>query len=281
MTEETASQGTDQTEQPISAPRPALRTFAFVFIDLTTDTTPANLKPGPWLTKIEQALAKEINGPWAASHGTSANFRTGSGPDDRTPSEIAIHLRDTIPEAPGALAYHAVTNGVPDIEIGCDLFDTVVDGSNGQEAMSSGIDHEIKELMLDAGANQWADLQDGSGMMRAHEACDTVQNTGHAGEHGVWLSNFLLASAFIPGAPAPWDYQGVMQSQDDYSNGYEIQAGSPQDISQVSGNGIHEIKGLHAVGRRCTFARIGDMSEKTRKRKAHRWSRTYRRGVRL
>lgn len=237
--------------------------ICFVLIDLTTDATPAEMRPAAFLQAIADALSAQVNNEWADAWGTGAVVRVGSGPDDRSATEVAINLRDTIPEAPGALAYHQVTNGVPDIEVGVDLFSSLTDGI---ESVSSGISHEVLETLGDAGANGWKEK--GTGIMGAEETCDPVQNTGYQGAGGVSLSNFVLPSYFVPGSAGPWDYLSVMASQDDISNGYEIQAPSPTNVTQA-GKDL-AAKGLPIRG---TIRKV--------ERKRHPYSRTYRRGVRL
>jgi hypothetical protein len=265
----------------VNAPHPAvLPQFSFVFVDLTTTATADLMKPARVFDALIADLEEQIDGPFAGAFGSViCRFRVASAPEDRDPGEVAVNFRDTIPEAPGALAYHTVTNGVPDIEIGVDLFTNLNDD---QDSVSSGVSHEILELLGDAGANGWKDLQDGSGLTRAEELCDTVQNTGYRGGHGCWMSNFLLPSAFVPGADAPWDHLGIMISQDDYSSGYEVQATAPTDAQQVVGGITKERHGLVYVGGRFIFARGADrLTFLQKRRKSHPYSRTYRRGVRL
>src|SRR5258708_294205 len=148
--------------------------YALVFLDHTTEATPSAMRPAPVFQKLIDALLEQINGPFAASHGAvTVNIPIGSGPEDRAPGEIPVNSRDTSPEAPNALAYHKTTNGVPDIEIGVDLFSSLLDGP---ESMSGGVSHELLETLGDAGANEWSDLQDASAQTRARENCDAVQN---------------------------------------------------------------------------------------------------------
>ena len=77
--------------------------------------------------------------------------------EDRQRGDIAAHFRDNIPEAPDALAYHTVTDGIPDIELGCDLFSSL--GDEG-DSLSSGAGHEVLELLLDPGDVDPAGSQD-------------------------------------------------------------------------------------------------------------------------
>lgn len=261
--------------QPATPPSP---NYCFVLIDLTTSTTPDALRPAPIFDALMADLQEQIDGPYAAARGkVTTSFRVGAGPDDRGPGEIAIHFRDTIPEAPSALAYHTVTNGIPDIEIGCDLFTTLKDGP---DSLTGGVSHEVLETLGDPGGNGWKDLQDASNKTRAEENCDIVQNTGYVGSHGCYLSNFIYEALFIPGAPPPYDYLGVLQSQTDRSNGYEILATAPTDGAPVQGF-LGEGQNLHE-GHHVHLAEDSTpLTELQLRRKAHPYSRTYRRGVRL
>jgi hypothetical protein len=243
--------------------------YPFVLIDHTTAATPANLAPASDFNLFIEAWLEQINGPFAAAWGgVSVAFRVGSGPDDRQPNEIAINFRDTIPEAPGALAYHTITSGIPDIELGVDLFSSLT-GQN--ESLSAGGSHELLELLGDPGANRWADA--GTGIMNALEAADMVQNTGYPACNGVWVSNFVLLSFFNPQASGPWDQMGVMKAADDVSNGYGIQTGSPTDYTQIGGMRLHQGRTLWHAGTPLTLLQ--------KKQKAHPYSRAYRRGLRI
>ena len=134
--------------------------------------------------KLVDALNEDNGecGPFAAATGRSASTRVGANPDDRQADEYAMNIRHSIPEAPEALAYHKVTNGVPDIEIGWDLFDGVLDGP---DPFSVGVDHEQKEALRDPGANGWKDGVNSNGKSSADEACDKVQNTFRSASNGV------------------------------------------------------------------------------------------------
>ncbi len=249
-------------------------TFRFAFYDHTTDATPAKMKP-------TQAFAALVKGMSDATHIFSDNaranlstFRIAKDVNDRIGGrEIGVHFRDTIPEAPDALAYHQTVGGIPDIEIGVDLFSNLVDNGDG---LSSGLSHEIFELINDPGANGWKDRQDGSGLCDAEESCDVVQNTGFLlGD--IYISNFLLPSFFIPQAEGPWDYLGKMRSQYDISHGYNIQATSPKHIAQVTG----DAKSFRMNENHLWVMVKGELTEKQIERKRLTTSRPFRRGIRL
>lgn len=260
---------------------------SFVLVNTDNDPDIAAALPS-----IMAALQESV-GPgsaFAACWGDmNVKLRIATSPTDRLTTEYAINWRPSLPEAPGAAAYHYVVNGVPDIEIGKDAFESL---TSGNDAASAGADHELKETLIDMGANGWKDT--GAGQVVAEEVADPVQNTGYAASNGVMLSNFVLPSAFIPGSAGPWDYCGSVSSQDqiaspDPATGYAVVADSPQNQTQVGGaipttsspvtppaNLLAEH--VHGDGRRVRA--VGGLSDRARKRKAHPWSRTYRRGVR-
>jgi hypothetical protein len=208
-------------------------------------------------------------------HGTRATFRIGKGPTDRGPNEVAINLRDSIPDAPGALAYHSVTNGVPDIELGLDV---CTHGLKGSDSLPAVLSHELAETEGDPGANEWADY---GSSMRAKELCDRVQNISFQSSKDTTLSNFLLPSAFIPGSPGPWDYvslvtgKPLMADQMDYSNGYDIEASEPTKVNQLQHAFMAEGQPpVRALGHE-------NLSEMAKARKRSHHSRTARRGARV
>lgn len=243
--------------------------FSLVFIDLTTTATPASSKLSQFAKPLIDALIEGLMGPFAEEYGNvNITMRVGST-TDRDPSDIAVNFRDTLPDAPGALAYHTVTNGVADIEVGTDLFDGILTGA---DPISAGVDHELKEMLGDLGANGWKDRQDGSGTMDAEEFCDFVQNTYIAASNGTQLSNFVRRSFFVPGAKGPWDYLGVMKSQYDVSNGYGITASSPSNVGQIGGMSRNMRKPTRV-------SVVGHLTAKQAIRKSHELSRTMRRGA--
>lgn len=248
--------------------------FKFVLVDHTTDLTPDNMRPSLVFEEFVIAWQEQIDGPFGSAFGKVVEgFRIATSPTDRASDEIAINFRDTIPEAPGALAYHLAINGVPDIEIGVDLFDALTEHG---ESVDVGGSHELLELLADPGGNGWKDKQDVTGTMGAEETCDPVQNTNYRACNGLLVSNFILPNYFIPGSMGPWDYGQAMKSQNDYSKGYEIQAVAPSQISQVSGirsARMHKGKHVYLVGH--------ELTGKAKLRKSLPTSRTFRKGIRL
>lgn len=259
--------------------------FRFVFVDLTTDETPAAMRPAPHFDVIIKAMEAACKTFSDNARTNTCTFRVAKGPGDRIGGEIAVNFRNKIPEAPSALAYHTTTNGVPDIEIGVDLFTNIQDDS---DSLTCGLSHELFELLNDAGANGWKDRQDGSGIADAEEACDMVQNTGFMAE-GCFISNFLLPNAFIPASEGPWDYLGVMKKQYDTTHGYGIQSIGARKTKQVEGeaaeNTVMQMKFNPDTHMRVEDDKVvfidGKLDKKHIDRKRRFTSRTYRRGIRL
>lgn len=139
-------------------------TLKFVLYNLATGRTDVT----PVLPAIRDALDWQANGEFADAYGGVYQFRVGQSPFDRAKGEIGINIRHTVP-AQGAIAYHAVTNGVPDIEMALDL---VKELTTGTECLSSALSHEVLETALDPGANRWATRGDGQ-TADALEACLT------------------------------------------------------------------------------------------------------------
>ena len=271
-----------ETKDPMSqeaaspaAPPPPL---SFVILNLCPDGAEiAGADVAASLAAIRDALEEQADAIDRVYGGGPYPIRVGANPTDRGPDEIGCNVRPTVQNlAPGALAFHQVVNGVPDVEIGIDECTTVTKG-NG--SLSQGLSHEIGETIVDAGANGWETSADGA-TQAAREACDMVQNTFYEASNGVSLSNWLYPNAWVPGAPGPWDYLGVMKAADDVSNGYVIEATSPTDVHDVAGGARVLSRTLRPGDGRAVRVR-GTLDERQLRRKAHPWSRTSRRGAKL
>ena len=206
--------------------------FSFVFLDLTTSATPDTLKPAPLFGPLINALIEQLEGPFGAEWGEHCcDFRVGSSPTDRLPGEVAVNFRDTI-AAQGALADHQVNNGVPDIEIAGDSSSRA--RRQVRYSISVGVDHEVLEPLIDAGANGWKDRQDVSGLIRCGRGLRL------RAEHELrciqWPFDEQLRPTELSSSRerlSPWDHLGVMTSWRDVSSGYGIVAESPTDVSQI------------------------------------------------
>jgi hypothetical protein len=248
----------------------------FVLLDHTTEKTPDRLRPGAHFDRLMQALEVWTETFWGEWTGGIVNvaptsFRVGTS-EDRSGREIGVHFRDCLPEAAEALAFHRVTRGVPDIEVGLSQMQSLFEGP---QSLSCALAHDVLETLCNPGANGWKERNDGSGILDAEEVCDLVQNTGMAlvGPEA-FMPNFLLPHFFIPGSEGPWDHLAVLRSQRDTSQGYGIQAVGIHHTPQLLGMNLR----LHGE-KMVSWA--GTLSEEQRQKKAHFTSRTFRRGIRL
>jgi len=157
------------------------------------------------LAHIAEAVQAQLNGEFADEWGMADVVRVGSGPKDIQVGERVYSFLATLPNAPGASAYHDVNgNGVPVSY--CAV--TTCGSLYGPDGVSVDVSHELCEASVDPGCNITADDMQGS--VHALEACDAVevQTYGKKCADGtvVQVSNFLLRSWTIPGAAGPYDY---------------------------------------------------------------------------
>jgi hypothetical protein len=237
------------------------------------------------LPKLLEAWLESLH-IFASVWGAQIRARIASSPTDRAPDEVAVNFRDTLPD-PTAAALHQVVAGVPDIELALADFDDLF---VGPDSLAVGGDHELKETLVDAGANGWKDR--GNGSSEAEEVVDRVQDTVLTSSDGVSLANFLLPSAWIPGSPGPWDYASVLTAQDGVTpEGYVILASSPTDPHDLMGeererNARDTRRGAQLVELTDpqSYVRLyayAHFSARRHTQKSHPWSRLSRRGVQL
>ena len=156
------------------------------------------------LAKIAEAVQAQVNQEFAAEWGAQATVRVGTSSNDIRPGEWVYGFVPTLPDAPGDSGYHAVNNGVPYALCAVRTCGSLF----GPTGISVDASHEILETAGDEGANQFAN--DNNGLLHAMEMCDAVeiQTYGKTCTDGtvVQVSNWLLRSWFIPGAPGPYEY---------------------------------------------------------------------------
>jgi hypothetical protein len=241
-----------------------------------------------FLPGLRDALDESLNQHFAPFHGGKYGVRVAASPTDRQPGEVAVNIRAAVATDPqGALGWHQVTNGVPDIELPLDTMTGLTGDDNSLDVVA---DHECKEAAGDPGANQLAD--NGNGKVSAKETCDRVEDQIYKASNGLNLSDFLLPSAWIPGAPGPYSYLQSLTSQLDPQNqvtmtagGYDIEGDVPalSDVTPsdrvVSGANLI----VHAGDRKRIVRMVSckPLDELRKKRMAHPCSRAYRHGVRL
>jgi hypothetical protein len=247
---------------------------------LVNESTSAAANQGGALTPsilqdIAVAVSWQLNGDVAAEWGGNGTYSLRVGqPDggDVGQTEVAIWIKDALPDAPGAAGYHdRLGNGAAVVYIGRDGSDSLTKGAN---ALSVTISHECCEAAGDPPAAFWADRGDGN--EEALELCDRVEDTSYAAPNGVTVSNFLLRAAFDPGAPAPYDKLGVLKDRAGMTpGGYVILRTASSDEHQQRPSGKAAGEAQHRVSIQGNI-RKGKISKKK-----NPTSRTYRRGVRL
>ncbi|HLW46063.1 MAG TPA: hypothetical protein VKR78_07580 [Acidimicrobiales bacterium] len=166
-------------------------------------------------------------------YGGRATVRVGTA--DPAKGEIAVIIRDDYPSQPGAGGWHTDENGRPAVFVSRQYSSSLLTGAF---SLSELFTHEITEALADAGANRKATRLGGL-IDEAFEPGDRCEGDVWTTPNGVDVCNWLLSSAFLPGAPGPWDFKGTLKGQYDKTpNGYAIRwkAGSPlPDQAEIEG----------------------------------------------
>jgi hypothetical protein len=253
--------------------------ICFALVNQSTRDPGYGAPTAPLLQKLADSLDVWLNSDFASVWGVGGVVRyaaDGSVAD----SEVPCYLVDDLAAlgSSGTAAYHDRNSlGVPFVYVALNEYDSWLGG--GSMAVSAGFGHEIAETSADAPANLWADRPDGS--QEAYECADRVQGTDYVTGDNVTVPNFLLKSAFDPGAPGPYDFRKVLAGQLDMTpQGYAIVRQQGTAYSQEHPSAEETVIRL----KRGTFVSIlgnwTGMSAATLARKRHPISRTYKRGVR-
>jgi hypothetical protein len=219
--------------------------------------------------RIAAAIDAQLNGEFAAEWGGTYAVRADGAPLQDGEIEIAIFQSEDVS---GAAGYHDKTpDGQPYIHVALDDAATL---TSVTAALSVIITHECCETAGDPGANRWADRA--GTIQEALETCDRVEDVAYD-KDGVSVSDFLLQSAFDPGAPPPYDYKGALAAQDDQTpGGYAI---TRQQGMQARGE---DAEGVSFAMKTRVAAELSPgfkPSAAARRRKNHPSSRTRRRGA--
>ena len=182
----------------------------WVLIDQTAGATTqdgSTLSPEA-LAHIAQAVQAQVNQEFAAEWGARATIRVGASETDIQAGEWVYGFVGTLPDAPGASAYHDIDgNGAPFALCAVTTCESLL-GPNG---VSVDVSHEILETAGDEGANCFAN--DNAGTLHALEMCDAVETGSYARTCAdgtkVQVSNWLLRAWFIPGHPGPYDHMSA------------------------------------------------------------------------
>lgn len=154
---------------------------------------------------IADAVQAQINEEFAAEWGAQAYIRVGVSASDIKAGEWAYIFVGSLPDAPGASAYHDISKkGVPFALCAVTTCGSLL----GQNGVSVDVSHEILETFGDEGANLYA--YDNVGLLHALEMCDAVEMQTYTKPTkdgtAVEVSNWLLRTWFMPGAKGPYDY---------------------------------------------------------------------------
>jgi hypothetical protein len=215
--------------------------LSFVFI-MQASTSPLAAEVTPaWLAQVAAAVEVQLNRDVAPHWGGSYAVRVGTGADLQ-PGEVAFAIVDSLPNAPGAIAYHDVGGGdVPVAFLALSTCSTLGD-------VSVAISHECCETAGDWSCNFWAD--DGTGTEWALELCDAVESNAYVVQ-GVPVSDFLLPAFFAPAAPGPYSYTGAARAPFQTApGGYQITRTATGTETQVQGDasgprGLRALAGAH------------------------------------
>jgi hypothetical protein len=176
-------------------------------IGIYSESTDATTLSLPVLAHISVALAVQIErdlaGWWEVQPVPIRLFASEKG----MPSDyLRCVIKDEIPEAPDALAYHTTDDrGRPKLVIG---WKAIKYGgglvSTGPESLSATLSHEILETIIDPYVNFWADLDADHEV--ALEVCDPVEGDSYEIDD-VAVSNFVGPRWFSDG-DGPYDFMG-------------------------------------------------------------------------
>lgn len=205
----------------------------YVLLDEVKDA-PLGAQVTPlWLAEVAEAvttqLARDVVPAWGLGN---PSLVVVGDPAAIPAGAYAFAIVDDLPEAPGAIAYHAVDGkGVPVAFLALNTCKTLDD-------VSSAISHEVLETFGDPGANRWAD--GGDGFEYALELCDAVESNLYdittCSGLAVAVSNFVLPTFFAPGAAGPWDFAGCTTAPfTTASGGYQICRNQGTGETQITG----------------------------------------------
>lgn len=258
--------------------------LAFVIVNesITVDTRYGGELTAPILDQIAHALDAYVNEDIAPVLGGGYVVRTGSLDDVKGFNMCAVRIVNTMPDVPNAAALHdRNADGSAIIYVMRDEFS---DFTSGENAMSEGIGHELAETIGDLGANRWADRPDGS--EEALEECDRLQGSRYA-KSGITVPDFLLPSAWSPGAPRPYSHLDVLENQYDMTpDGYVILRQQGAIVQPTATKNEHRLvfgKTIlaHGPGLAKLKAPTDRYTASKLARKRHPISRTFARGCRI
>ena len=207
----------------------------FVLVDSSggaTTTIGAAMDPAT-LAAIAAACEVQLNRDLAAHWGGAYRVRASSSGTDVQPGEFVFALLATLPDAPGAIAYHDVNGqGVPVLYDAVTLSDTLVGQGN---SVSVAISHELCETAVDEACNAW---RDAGGSEYAQEACDAVEAQSYGAPA---MSNFILQAFFTPNHAGPFDFLSTLGPNPNAPAGPFLTAPGGYQIVRGPGTNEHQV----------------------------------------
>jgi hypothetical protein len=177
-----------------------MTTYAFV-----NQSKAAELAPVAVLGQMVSDIQEAYDLVFAPALGT-LTVTVEVGPAKESTDRVLV-LKDMLPEAPGALAYHSVDDkGRPVLFLGVETIRS--DGNFSGQALldqiSIAASHEIFETAADPFCVLYC-FVDGKNVMLSYEVCDPVQG-GSFKQGKTAISNFVLTDYWDAGAQGPYDY---------------------------------------------------------------------------
>jgi hypothetical protein len=203
----------------------------FALLNETTSAAPlSGSLTSDYLTHIAEAMTVYLNRDVCTFWGGDATIRVAS---DVGIGEYAFALLDTLPDAPGAIAYHTVDgHAVPMLLVGVDECATLAE-------LELALSHEMAETMIDPFINCWRAA--GDGYLYAQEGCDGVEQRSYTISpsaavaavaigvpDAVVVSDFVLPAFFAPNSVGPYTFCGRMGWQVDATGPFQTMPGGYQ-----------------------------------------------------
>jgi len=173
----------------------------WVFINQSTGTTQNGSKlDSAALAIIANIVEIQLNADYNPEcGGLDAQIRVDDGSPIAADEKRFIYV-DTLPDAPGASAYHVPGAAYCAIATCVDLY--------GPQGVSVDASHECLEDAGNPGCNMAVD--DGNGQEHERERCDAIETQTYTINHSsgqvVSVSDFLLDSWQIPGGIGPFTF---------------------------------------------------------------------------
>jgi hypothetical protein len=194
-----------------------------------------NALPATELKQVTDAVQYQVTQHFAPIWNRHVNIVTIPTGQTVPDGGVLAVCQKTI-DVPGALAYHTVSGGRPEIVVSLELAQKVGD------SFSVAFGHEVLEMLCD----RWctATVADGTGKFWIREVCDPVQTQSYkVSVDGVSVDvpNFVGPRWFDPKRSGPLDFLGRL------SEPWEVAPGGYAQYAD--GKGVHQVLGKDVLDR--------------------------------